>query len=167
MTDRRELPADLRSLGAAYNRSRWERALADQLHAAGLPPYERELEFAKAAMGRRWRFDFAWPAAKLAVEVQGAVWTSGRHSRGAGYTADCEKFAHAAILGWRVMPVTPNQIRRGEALAWIAAALDSERVGVQGATNGGGGATPHAGGSRSSVLGAIDAKLALRRKVVG
>ena len=72
---------------------------------------------------RRWRFDVAFPAHRLAVEVDGGVWVGGRHTRGVGATRDCEKFCAAAIDGWRVMRVTPAQVRSGQAVGWIRAAL--------------------------------------------
>ena len=31
---------------------------------------------------RKWRFDFAWPEHKIAVEQEGGVWIQGRHTRG-------------------------------------------------------------------------------------
>lgn len=68
---------------------------------------------------RRWRFDFCWPDQKLAVEVEGGTWGGGRHTRGAGYEADCEKYAEAMCLGWRVLRVTGTQVKRGEAVAWL------------------------------------------------
>lgn len=52
---------------------------------------------------RRWRFDFAWPSVMLAVELEGGVWSRGRHTRGAGYIADTEKYNKAVELGWRVL----------------------------------------------------------------
>ena len=61
--------------------------------------------------------------AELAVEVQGGVWTRGRHSRGAGATRDAEKFSMAAVQGWRVLVVVEAQITSGEAVRWIEQAL--------------------------------------------
>ena len=72
---------------------------------------------------RRWRFDLAWLDQRLAVEIDGGVWTQGRHTRGSGVVKDCEKFAHAAIHGWRVMRVVPQQVKNGQAIRWIEAAL--------------------------------------------
>ena len=72
---------------------------------------------------RRWRFDFAWPAHMLAVEVEGGVWVQGRHNRGAGFLADMEKYNEAAILGWRVLRVAGKHIRSDEAMAWLERAL--------------------------------------------
>lgn len=59
---------------------------------------------------RKWRFDYAWPAAKVALEVEGGVWIQGRHSRGAGMIADMQKYNTAAAMGWRVLRVTPEQL---------------------------------------------------------
>ena len=74
-----------------------ELTLVRQILAVGLPcPFE-EHRFCE----RKFRFDLAWPDRKLACEIDGAVWTNGRHSRGAGIQRDCEKFSLAAIHGWR------------------------------------------------------------------
>lgn len=58
---------------------------------------------------RRWRFDFAIPEYKIAIEIDGGVWTYGRHNRSAGYIADMEKFNAAASLGWVVLKFTPDE----------------------------------------------------------
>lgn len=68
---------------------------------------------------RKWRFDLAWPSEKLAVEVDGGGFVNGRHSRGTGIEKDCEKYAEAMLLGWRVLRVTPRQVKTGQALKWI------------------------------------------------
>jgi hypothetical protein len=55
---------------------------------------------------RRWRFDYAWSDAKIAIECEGGTWGNGRHNRGKGYAADCEKYNQAILLGWRVLRFT-------------------------------------------------------------
>lgn len=75
--------------------------------------------------GRQFRWDFAFPEAKLLVEVQGGIWKKGAHSSGAGITRDAEKSAYAAGLGWRSFPVTSKHITSGEAVAWIKSALEA------------------------------------------
>jgi very-short-patch-repair endonuclease len=99
--------------------------LAWQCVMAGVSEPQREYKFHGM---RRWRFDLAWPGQKLAVEVDGGVWIAGRHTRGAGFEADCVKGAAALILGWRVLHVTPGQITKGFALAWIEQALAIREV---------------------------------------
>lgn len=64
---------------------------------------------------RRFRFDFAWPGDKVAMEVDGGGFINGRHSRGAGMRSDCEKSALAAQLGWRVFRVMPEHVKSGQA----------------------------------------------------
>jgi hypothetical protein len=59
---------------------------------------------------RRWRFDYAWPMRMVALEVEGGIWTEGRHTRGAGFLADNEKYSEAAIAGWRVIYCTPGDL---------------------------------------------------------
>jgi hypothetical protein len=46
----------------------------------------------------------------VALEVEGGVWTGGRHTRGAGFLKDVEKYNRAAVLGWRLLRVTPDKL---------------------------------------------------------
>jgi hypothetical protein len=78
-----------------------------------LPPHRREYYFSKPRM---WRFDFAWPEYMLAVEIEGGSWSNGRHSRGSGFTEDCEKYNRATILGWWLLRFTTEMVKAGVAL---------------------------------------------------
>jgi very-short-patch-repair endonuclease len=98
-----------------------ERLMAWQLEGTpGIPPWVRELRFHDT---RQWRFDFAWPQSMLALEIEGGEWSQGRHVRGGGFGADCEKYNAAAVLGWRVLRVTGRMVERGEALLLVKQAL--------------------------------------------
>lgn len=99
-----------------------EDLLQFHLKAAKLPEPVRELKFHHT---RKWRFDFAYPAQMIGIEVEGGVWSGGRHTRGNGYSADCEKYNHAELLGWKVYRFTPAIIKSGEAVAMIALALEA------------------------------------------
>ncbi len=59
---------------------------------------------------RRWRFDFCHLESKTAVEIEGAVWTQGRHTRGSGYIKDLEKYNEATFLGWKIIRLSPDLI---------------------------------------------------------
>lgn len=71
--------------------------------------FTQELRFHSV---RRWRFDFALlPLSKgIAIEVEGGVWSGGRHTRGGGYIGDMEKYNEAAILGWKVLRYPASNI---------------------------------------------------------
>ena len=60
---------------------------------------------------RRWRFDRAWPAERVAVELEGGVWSKGRHVRPAGFEADVEKYNAATAHGWRVFRITAKMLK--------------------------------------------------------
>ncbi|HUU23465.1 MAG TPA: DUF559 domain-containing protein [Phycisphaerae bacterium] len=75
----------------------------------GSPAPTRQHRFAPP---RRWRFDFAWPAQKVAVEIEGGTFVRGRHTRGAGFQGDCEKYNAAVSLGWRVLRYTSVDLDR-------------------------------------------------------
>ena len=72
---------------------------------------------------RRFRWDFAWPERMLAVEVDGGTWSGGRHTRGAGFEADCRKINLGILAGWRVLRFTTDMVQSGEALTMIKGAL--------------------------------------------
>lgn len=87
---------------------------------AKLPRPEPEHQFAPP---RRWRFDYAWPAQRVALEVEGGVWTGGRHTRGSGFLKDMEKYNRAASLGWRVVRCTPSTLATLDTIALLTDTL--------------------------------------------
>lgn len=95
-----------------------------QLRAHKLPEAARNWMFAKAAMGRQWRFDFAFIPYLVAVEVEGLVVrriggelvVQGRHATVTGFREDCVKYASAALLGWTVLRFEQSQVKDGYAL---------------------------------------------------
>lgn len=93
-----------------------EDALVFQLQALGAPEPVREYRFDKV---RRWRFDLAWPDRMLAVEVQGGVWSRGKHGRGSGVAKDYEKLNTAQIMGWKVLQFETSSVKSGEAAELI------------------------------------------------
>jgi hypothetical protein len=102
-----------------------EEVLASQIRMAGLPEPCREYKFHAK---RKWRFDFAFVGMGnygrgLAVEVEGAVYAQGRHTRGSGFSTDCEKYNEAALMHWVVLRVTSAMVYSGEALTLIEKAL--------------------------------------------
>lgn len=114
---------------------------AEQIREREIPEPDTEHYFAKE-LGRRWRFDYAWPDRMLALEIEGLVvyrgWVAklegkepkledgrvtnvlevkpqlivmGRHASIQGFIDDCEKYAWAAALGWRVLRFAQAQIK--------------------------------------------------------
>jgi hypothetical protein len=59
---------------------------------------------------RQWKFDFAWPTLKVAVELEGGTFSGGRHVRGVGYAKDCEKYNAAALEGWLLLRYTSDML---------------------------------------------------------
>jgi len=90
----------------------------------GLPEPQPEYRFHSS---RRWRFDWTFPR-KIAVEVVGGAFVSGRHSRGQGQIADMERLNTAQTLGWIVLQFTPRQILDGSFVAMVLAAQTRRQV---------------------------------------
>jgi len=88
----------------------------------GLPKPELEYRFCPT---RRWKFDYAYVKEKVAIEVQGGIWTRGRHSRPFGQIGDMEKLNRAQIMGWIVLQFTPSQIRSGYFSIMLREALEA------------------------------------------
>lgn len=74
-----------------------------------IPDYVREYRFHPT---RRWRFDYAWPSSKVALEVDGGAGAFGRHSRPGGMRADHEKANTAMLMGWTVLRVVAGEETR-------------------------------------------------------
>ena len=58
---------------------------------------------------RKWRFDYAFPSRKVAIEIDGDIWTLGRHNRPRGYLNDMEKLNTAASMGWLVLRFSTDE----------------------------------------------------------
>lgn len=87
---------------------------------AAIPMPTREYRFHP---DRKWRFDWAWPRAKLALEEDGGIYVGGKHGRGAGIARDHEKRNAAVVLGWRVLVVQPRQLVRPSTVSMVKEAL--------------------------------------------
>lgn len=97
-----------------------EELLATQMRDAGLPEPVRELVFAPP---RKFRFDFAFPAVKIALEVEGGTKYRSRHTSSGGYEVDCSKYNLATLLGWKVLRFTGDMVKDGRAVTTIGEAL--------------------------------------------
>jgi hypothetical protein len=116
--------------GAAERSKALERELLRTLTLAGIPPDRSDLVDGSRATflpDRLFRGDAIYDRARLVVEVQGWAGGYGPHGGIAKAKADVEKHQLAAAHGWRILPVTAEDIRAGRhvrlvlgALAWRA-----------------------------------------------
>ena len=114
--------------------SKAEELLALQLRAEGIDGWIRECRFHPT---RRWRFDFAWESAMLAVEVEGITFYGknkngtmrlGRHQTAKGLESDCEKYGQAMLLGWAVYRCTQGMVKSGAAIDTIKRLLEMKAM---------------------------------------
>lgn len=114
--------------------ARFELPLDAQCVGLGLPRPTPEYQFARhlepallARLGqakpRMWQIDWSFIPERLAVEVEGGYAMAGRHTSAKGFLGDLEKYNCLACLGWRLIRVTPRDVRSGAAVTWIERAL--------------------------------------------
>lgn len=131
-TRRRHYRGALRAAGAGNRevgetmRSPLESLLDQQMRLCRLPAFVTEYRFDNRPKPRNWRFDFAWPDRRVAVEVEGGVWSQGRHTRAQGFISDTEKYNAAVMQGWRVLRYTRDAIESGRAITEIEQILQRE-----------------------------------------
>lgn len=56
---------------------------------------------------------------KILIEVEGGIWSGGRHTRGKGYIGDMEKYNEAAAMGYKVLRFSTEQVKSGLAIQQI------------------------------------------------
>ena len=95
--------------------SEGESLLKMQLKALKIE-FEQEFKFHAK---RKWRADFHITGKKLLVEVEGGIWSGGRHTRGKGYLGDMEKYNAATVMGYRVIRFSTEQVISGLAIQQI------------------------------------------------
>ncbi len=103
-----------------------EEAFATQLQSLGIKGWEREFRFHPS---RKWRFDFAWPRVRVAIEIEGGSFAGGkrcpackqvpmgRHHSVGGHAEDMVKYNAAACAGWKVLRFPTKLIKTYEAAA--------------------------------------------------
>jgi len=97
-------------LSSSYLEQQFERLLLRHQ----LPQPIREYRFHPV---RKWRFDFAWPKIKLAVEIDGHTFDGsvpGNHARGKKYQNDCIKQNAAQLDGWAVLRADREMVNTDE-----------------------------------------------------
>jgi very-short-patch-repair endonuclease len=94
-------------------------AVLAQIQSAGLDGWEPEYRFCPT---ERWRFDFAFPELKLALEIDGGGIGHG-HFNPWQREKEHQKFNMAATLGWRVLRGSTRQAETGELFAWLKLCL--------------------------------------------
>ncbi len=105
------------------DRTAREAMIRSYCEARGLPTPRFEWSFHPE---RKWRLDIAFIVncgVGVALEVQGGLFTQGRHTRGAALLDEYQKLNEAQIMGWAVLLVTWQQIDSGEAFALVERAL--------------------------------------------
>lgn len=105
--------AQLRKAKAEANRKKHTSRIMLAAAMAGVRMPDAEHRFNQ---DRKWRFDFAWPERKVAIEVNGGG-SRGRHNTVMGATKDAEKLNAAQTLGWAVLQYTVVSVMNAEAIA--------------------------------------------------
>lgn len=95
--------------------SEGEVTLARDLKAVKIN-FEQEYKFHPE---RNWRADFLVTGTKILIEVEGGIWSGGRHTRAKGYLGDMEKYNAAAILDFKVLRFDTQQVKSGLAIKQI------------------------------------------------
>lgn len=73
---------------------------------------------------RKWRFDYAIPEHRVALEVEGGVFTQGRHVRPQGFLGDIEKYNTATLMGWKLLRTTPSDLLTTKTLEMLKCAIN-------------------------------------------
>jgi len=73
----------------------------------GIPPDELQYEI-EDLFGDVWRVDFAWPAARIAVEYDSMQW----HANADIWRRDRIKQTRLKECGWTVIPIVVDDVRR-------------------------------------------------------
>lgn len=95
--------------------SEGEAKLVQQLKALKID-FVQEFRFHEK---RKWRADFHISNTKLLIEVEGGIWSNGRHTRGKGYLGDMEKYNTATMMGYQVLRFSTEQVTSGFAIKQI------------------------------------------------
>jgi very-short-patch-repair endonuclease len=115
---------DLRTNGPVAE-SALETRVVRALRSAGVPAPRRQYRISHAGLTLA-RVDLAWPAQRVAMEVDSYRYHSGRHE----WERDLARRNSLEAAGWKVIHVTAQQLRTGrtQLMAQLSALLDRQRT---------------------------------------
>lgn len=77
-------------------------------------------EYSIPGTSRKFKYDFADPNIKIAVELNGGIWRGkGAHNTPAALARDYEKINEAQRLGWKIFVFTGEQVQAGHAAQYL------------------------------------------------
>ena len=85
------------------------------------------LEYPFAKPQRRWRSDIAWPDVRVALEIDGGTWISGRHNRPSSSLLEMEKNNGYAVRNWLVFHAPWTWIEDGRLIDDIVTAIQARK----------------------------------------
>jgi very-short-patch-repair endonuclease len=125
MTSEQFRRSGLQMRGGSKGRTDYKAELVRQMRDADLPEPRAEYVFHES---RKWRFDFAFPELKVAVEYDGGVFDGlPSHSSVSGILRDIEKINEAQLSGWTVIRCTAQTVSGGVALRYIKRAISKAK----------------------------------------
>lgn len=102
-----------------------QKAFSRMCTDAGLPKPIAEYRFHNK---RKWRVDYYFETddIRVALEVEGGVYTYGRHNRAIGFIADMEKYNALTTAGIFLLRVVPKDLLKADTIKLIRLALHCE-----------------------------------------
>lgn len=94
---------ELRKQGRVGKKQKGDKAKNEMGAILARYGFDKEYRFDKS---RRFKFDWANEAAKVAIEYEGLMSEKSGHTTITGYTSNCDKYNLAACQGWRVLRYT-------------------------------------------------------------
>ncbi len=114
---RKNIDAELRQQFARQFEATWA--------LLGGPELEKEVRFDP---DRQWRADYVHRATMTILEIDGGVYSQGRHVRPGGFVEDCFKLNSAALHGYRVIRIATGMANTAylqQIIDWLQNATDS------------------------------------------
>lgn len=93
----------------------------------GLPRPTPECRFHPV---RKWRIDYYFEAngRRVGLEVEGGIWTGGRHTRGKGFAGDIEKYNEAGAMGITILKVQPRELLKLQTFELVKKTLYASNI---------------------------------------
>ncbi len=75
-----------------------------------------------------WRFDYAWPEHRIALEQEGGMFSGGHHARPTGIKRDIAKYNAAGSMGWIVLRCLPEDLLKLNTIELIRRTMETRKA---------------------------------------